>query len=220
MCCPHTDADPGFQSSLIKDRTDKINMKLGQIFEKPTLDDIGHALEAICLMSGHVSSTENYALFRKVMQAPIPEVHSQRKWEASRLTIRNGYKGDGPLPEVENPHDILAFLDHHFGLAISGQNQDEPIHNALHALACAPGADTDRILKYRHLTTRSFVRGVCYAFQDGRSAELRRAALLFLPLIGDKWFNAYSSFATLTQMNGLCEDWASVMGSTNHTDDV
>jgi len=232
MCRQCSDANSGFRSSLIEDRTDGIFTKLARIFENPTPEnttpdnttpDIGRALEAICLLSNHVSPSESYDLFRKVIQAPVPEAHSQKKWEASRLALHSAYKGDRPLPRVEDPQYILAFLNHHFELAIKGgQTQDEPIHDALHALACAPDVDTNRMPKSFNPTTPLFVRGICYSFQDNRPAKLHKAALLFLPLIGDGWFNAYSSIASPTamQMNSFCKDWASIMDSINHTNDV
>jgi len=85
---------------------------------------------------------------------------------------------------IRIPHNILTFLDHHFDLATrGGQNYDEPIQNALRVLAYASGPVTIEALKRFDLTEPSSVRGIYYVFQDNKPFQLRRAALLFPPLI-------------------------------------
>ena len=190
-----------------------------------TADEIDHALESIELiapLSENDVAQKSYDLFHIVMQAPVSLSYSQeKKWEASRLTMHGAYKRDRFMPWVEDPHDLLTFLDHHFGLAIRhDQNQDEPIQNALRALAYASGPVTLEALERFDPTEPSFVRGICYAFQGNKPSQLRKTALVFLPLIGDRWFNTTRPIMKPDQMKRLCVDWASAVDGIEHTCDV
>ena len=179
-------------------------------------------MELIAPLSENDIAQKSYNLFHVVMQAPISLPYSQeKKWDASRLTMHGAYKWDKFLPWVEDPKDILAFLDHHFDLATrGGENQDEPIQNALRALAYASGPVTIEALKHFDPTEPSFVRGICYVYQDNKPFQLRKAALFFLPLIGDRWFNTPHPIMEPDQMKGLCVDWASAVDGIEHTYDV
>jgi hypothetical protein len=179
-------------------------------------------MELISPLSEEEVAKKSYHLFHAAMQAPVSLAYSQeKKWEAARLTVHGAYKWDGFLPWVEDPKDILTFLDHHFELATrDGQNQDAPIQDALRALAYASGPVTIEALKRFDPTGSSIVRGVCYAYQDDKPFELRKAALFFLPLISDRWFNAPYPILEPDQMRSLCVDWASTVDGIEHNDDV
>jgi hypothetical protein len=56
--------------------------------------------------------------------------------------------------------------------------------------------------------------------QDDKPFELRKAALFFLPLIGDRWFNTPHPIMEPDQMRSLCVDWASAVDGIEHTYDV
>ena len=156
------------------------------------------------------------------MQAPAPLAYSEeKKWDVSRLTMHGAYKSDKFLPWVEDPQDILTFLDYHFDLAIGGdKNQDEPIQDALCALANASGPVTIEALKDFNPTKPSFVRGICYAYQSNKPLKLRRAAFFFLPLVSDKFFNTPHPIMEPDQMKSFCVDWASTVDCFRFTDDV
>jgi hypothetical protein len=125
------------------------------------------------------------------------------------------------LPWVEDPQDILTFLDHHFDLATRlGRDHDEPIQNALRALAYASNEVTTKALEHFDPTAPSFVRGICYVYQRTKPFMLHKAALFFLPLIGDKWFNNPDLIMKPDEMKSLCADWASVVDGIEHTRDV
>ena len=192
-------------------------MKLVETFEDitSTAPKIDHALEALRLiapLSGSDITMKSYDLFHVIMRAPVSSAYSEeKKWEASRLALHCAYKLDEVLPEVEDPKDILAFLTHHFQLAEKGEDHDEPIRNALRALAIASTPKSVEILKDFDPTQPSFVHGIRFAFHDIRSQEVRKAALLFLPLIADKWFNAPDPIMTSDEMESLCVDWASAI---------
>jgi len=178
-------------------------------------------MELIAPLSDGNIAQKSYELFHVVMQAPVSPAYSQdKKWEASRRTVHGAYKCVKFPPSVEDPRDILTFLDHHFELAIGGKNQDEPIQNALRALAYASGPVTIEALRRFDPTKPSFVSGICYVFQDGRPSELCKTALFFLPLIGDRWFNTPRPIMKPDQMKSLCVNWASAVDAIDHSPDV
>jgi hypothetical protein len=190
-----------------------------------TAEEIDRALEAMQLiapLSENDIATKSYHLFHVVMQAPVTGTYTQeKKWQAARSTMHGAYKHDNFLPLVEDPGDILTFLGHHFELATQGdKNQDEPIQDALRAFAYASSAVTIEALKFFDPTEPSFLRGICYVYQDARPLQLRKAALFFLPLIGDRWFNAPKPIMASNQMADLCTDWASAVDDIEHTYDV
>ena len=179
-------------------------------------------MELIAPLSMSDIARNSYQLFHIVMQAPVTLTYSQeKKWDASRLALHGAYNWDKFLPWVEDPQDVLTFLDHHFDLATRGVgNQDEPIEDALRALAYASGPVTIEALRRFDPTEPSFIRGICYAYQDSRPFQLRKAALFFLPLIGDRWFNTPHPIMEPDQMRRFCADWASVIDGIEHTYDV
>ena len=178
-------------------------------------------MELIAPLSDICIAQRSYDLFHVVMQTPLSPAYSQgNKWEASRLTMHGAYKWDKFLPWVENPGDILTFLDHHFDLANRGENWDEPIQNALRALGYASGPATIEALKRFDPTQPSFAPGICYVFQGDRPLELRKPALFFLPLIGDGWFSTPRRNMRDDQMRSFCVDWASTVDAIEHSDDV
>ena len=176
-------------------------------------------MELIAPLSKDEIAQKSYSLFRVVMQAPVSLVYSdEKKWDTSRLTMHGAYKRNESLPPVGDPRDILTFLGHHFNLG--GENRDEPIQDALCALAYASDPTTIEALKDFDPTNPSFVRGICYAYQDKRRSELRKAALFFLPLISDKMFNTPEPIIEPDEMKGFCADWASTVDSLELTHDV
>jgi len=180
-------------------------------------------MKLIAPLSKDEIPAKSYQLFHVVMQTPVSPAYSQEKqWEASRLAMHGAYKWDKVLPWVDDPQDILVFLKHHFDLATRGnQNQDEPIQNALRALAYASGSPvTTEALERFDPTEPSFVRGICYIYQDEKPLELRKAALFLLPLIGDRWFNAPDPIMRPDQMRSLCVNWAFAVDDIKHTRDA
>ena len=215
-----------YSSCEVNPQITRIYGKLTEKFRDPTptVDEIDCALEAMRLIAPFFQddiAEKNYQLFHVVMEAPVSPTYSdEQKWNASRLTIHGAYKWDKCLPGVENPHNILTFLDHHFGLATRGEDQDNPIHDALHALAYASSEVTIEALKCFDSTKPSFVHGICHVFQDNKPFQLRKAALHFLPLIGDKWFNTPHPIMEPDEMKRLCINWASTIDGVEQTSDV
>ena len=145
------------------------------------------------------------------MQAFIPDAD---KWKASRLAMHSACDGGN----FEDVQDVLVFLDYHFELAMDpDQSQDEPIQDALSALAYTSEAVTTKALEQFDPTKPSFVHGISRALHNDRPPKLREAALLFLPLIGESWFNARSPIMDSTQMSNFFMNWASVVDSVEKT---
>ena len=214
-------------SREVNPQINRIFEKLTKAFENPSPDtyEINRALKAMELitpLSENVIAQKSYDLFRAVMQTPVSPAYSkEKKWKASRLTMHGAYKRNESLPPVGDPQDILTFLGHHFDLAAKGgESQDEPIQDALCALAYASDPTTNEDLKDFDPTNPSFVRGICYAYQDKRPSELRTAALFFLPLISDKMFNTPEPVIRPDEMKSFCADWASTVDSLELTPNV
>lgn len=144
----------------------------------------------------------------------MPETYSQKKWKASQLTMYSACEED----KFEDVQEILKFLDYHFELVTRhGQSQDEPIQHALHVLVHTSKAIAIEGLKQFDPTRPSFVRGISHSLQGARPSKLREATLLFLPLIGDMWFNARSPVMDPKQMCDFFVNWASTVDDVEKT---
>ena len=86
-------------------------------------------MELVARFSKDDIAQKSCDLFHVVMQTSVSLAYSmEKKWNASRSTMHGAYKWDKFLPWVEDPKDILTFLDHHFDLATrGGKNQDKSI---------------------------------------------------------------------------------------------
>jgi len=180
-------------------------------------------MELISPLSKNEIAQNSYRLFHVIMQAPVTDVYSrEKKWEASRLALHGAYRCDKFLPPVGDPLDVLIFLDHHFDLITGdhGENHDEPIENALCALAYASDPATIEGLKGFDPTQPSFVRGICYAYQGDRPLLLRKAAFFFLPLIGDRWFDTPDPIMKPDQAKNWYGNWNSIVHGVEHTQDT
>ena len=175
-------------------------------------------MELIAPLPDNNIATKSYELFRIVMQTPISTAFSEeKKWKASRLALHGAYKWDKALPWVDSPQCILDFLKHHFELATNNQDQDRPIQNALRALAYASSPITLQALKDFDPREPSFIRGLRFAFDRERPLQLRKAALFFLPLIGEQWFNASQPIMSHDEMGSFCADWAFAVDQVGST---
>ena len=213
---------PSCYSDQVGDQINKIFIKLTETFGDPTnADKIDRALEVMKLiapLSNDNIAQKSYNLFHVVMQAHVsPEYSQEKKWNASRLTIHGAYKRNQPFPLDDDPQDLLTFLAHHFDLAIGrGENQDEPIHDALCVLAYVSDPATIKALNDIILKKPSLIRGICYVYQNSKPLKLRRAALFFLPLVADRFFNTTQPIMEPDQMKNLCVDWASTVDDFEH----
>ena len=214
---------PPYYSRQVNPQIDKIFEKLTKTFENPasTLKEVDLALEVVKLiapLSNNDIAQKSYNLFNVVMQARVSPAYSQeKKWNASRLTMHGAYKRNQPFPLVDDPGDLLTFLVHHFDLALEGdKTQDEPIQDALCVLAYASDPITIKTLNDIILKKPSFIRGICYVYQSSKPLELRRAALFFLPLVADRFFNTTQPIMEPDQMKNLCVDWASTVDDFEH----
>ena len=196
-------------------------VKLGEIFSKYTTDqDPDFQMEALRLvtpMIGNQIAQLSYELFHTIMASTIPE---DKKWEAARLTMNGAYNWDKYLPWVEDPKDVLAFLEHHFELQAKGESQDTPITNALRALAYASGKETIEALKKFDCTKLSYVKGICRSFKDEKPFQLRKAILFYIPLVESRWFDPEVEILDEDGRREFCQDWASGVDGIEQTKDV
>ena len=215
---------PHLKSSL---QIRKILDALIGTFQNPNLTnpaDIDCALDAVELitaLSEEEVATKSYELFYVIMERPVSTVYtSEKKWKAARLALHGAYKWNMDLPPVKKPQPILDFLCYHFELVQGGEDHDGPVQSALLALAFKPTSETIKALKNFNPTGLSFVHGICHVFQKCKSPQLRKAALFFLPLIADKWFNTRRPVVDDSGMKSLCLGWASAVDEVWGTDDV
>ena len=66
----------------------------------------------------------------------------------------------------------------------------------------------------------SFVRGICYVYQNSKPFKFCRAAHFFLPLIGDRLSDTPQPIVAPDQMRSLCADRASTVDGLEPTYDV
>lgn len=196
-------------------------VKLGETFSKHTegqnLDAQMEALRLVTPMIGNQIAQLSYELFHTIMASSIPE---DLKWEAARLTMNGAYNWDKYLPWVEDPKDVLAFLEHHFELQAKGENQDTSITNALRALAYASGKETMEALKKFDCTKSGYVKGICRSFKDEKPFQLRKAILFYIPLVESRWFDPAVEVLDEDGRRDFCQDWASGVDGIEQTKDV
>ena len=199
-------------------------LRLLEIFRSTNSTEIDRALEVmelITAISGEEVVTRSYELFHVTIQRPISPVYTQEKmWKATRLALHGAYKWDRVLPPVKDPQPILDFLSHHFELVGGDEVHDEPIQNALRALAYASTPETIEALKNFDPTRPSFVQGICYVLQEIKPLQLRKAALSFLSLIAHKLFNNRVTIMDHNVMKSLCANWASAVDEVWGADGV
>ena len=237
---------PFFRSQKHTVQIGRIFDKLEEAFRSisSTREEIDIALEVMELiapLSEDAITQRSHDLFHVVMRTPVSPAYSEeKKWEALQLTMDCANKCNKSLPCVENPEDILASLVCDFNLAASkNRNRDEPtpdeltpgeptpdeeltpdeaIGNALRALHASGPVAVEALKRFN--PTEAFISGILYVFQDDKPSQLRRAALLFLPFIGNGWFNTLTPIMRDDQMRKFCADWASAVDDLEHTHHV
>lgn len=75
---------------------------------------------------------KSHDLFHVIMDTPISLAFTTKKWPAARHMTDGAYNWDKFLPWVGDPSHMFTFLNHHFELiATSDENWEVPIQNAL-----------------------------------------------------------------------------------------
>ena len=86
-----------------------------------TMEEIDCALETMKLIASFSKGPiafVTYQLFLVITQAPLSETYIQeKKWEACCLAMCHTFEWDNLIPPLNDPKDILGFLDYHFDLA-------------------------------------------------------------------------------------------------------
>jgi hypothetical protein len=81
-------------------------------------------------LAANYTPDASYELFKTIMTS---ENLADQDWEAARLAIRGAFEQEVRwlLPIVEEPRDILKFLDYHLGLHGAGEGHESSIVLAL-----------------------------------------------------------------------------------------
>lgn len=165
-------------------------------------------------------ATNSYSLLHVILSSSLEK---EELWAAARLAIDGAYKWDTFLPWVEDPEDIIKCLVHHFAIQAKGEDDiaRQPIENTLRAIAYASNRATLEGLEKFDFTDKLFVDGIRKAVEEDRPFEMRKAALFFMPIIQDKWFDdSLEDVMSDEEKAEFCKNWSSAVDGIEHTDDV
>lgn len=165
-------------------------------------------------------ATNSYSLLHVILSSSLEK---EELWAAARLAIDGAYKWDTFLPWVEDPEDIFKCLVHHFAIQAKGEDDiaRQPIENTLRAIAYASNRTTLEGLEKFDFTDKLFVDGIRKAVEEDRPFEMRKAALFFMPIIQDKWFDdSLEDVMSDEAKDEFCENWRSAVKGIEHTVDV
>lgn len=179
-----------------------------------------YGMRLIAPLQNDTVATNCYSLFRVIMPSSFEE---EEIWVAARIAIHGAYKWDAYLPWVEDPKDIIKFLVHHFTIQTKGEDKvaTQPIEEVVRALAYASNENTLECLKKFDCTNKLLVNGIRKAFEEDREFEMRKAALFFMPMIQDQWFDdSLEDVMSDEEKVEFCKNWGSAVDGIEHTSDV
>ena len=202
----------------------KIYSRLESTFKNHVTQEFDRACDAMKLIAPVEDNTvcqSSYGLFHVILTSPFDK---EDIWKACRFAVHGAYKWDRFLPWVQDPDDLIKFLTHHFDLQAKGDDETtaEPIQDTLRAVAYASGEVTIEALKKFDPTEKWFVEGIRKTFENDRPFQTRKAALFFMPIIQEKWFDDSLGEDVMTddQRAEFCKNWASAVDGIEHTFDV
>jgi hypothetical protein len=212
-----------FDSSESKALYTRIFDKLQSTFTKHVTQEYARSVDALKLITplqNNPVAVISYALFRVILSSPFEK---EELWAAARLAINGAYKWDKFLPWVEDPDDIIKCLVHHFAIQAKGEDDiaRRPIENALRAIAYSSNQKALEGLKKFDFTDKLFVDGVRRALEEDRWFQTRKAAIFFVPIIQDKWFDdSLEDVISDEAKDAFCKNWGSAINVIQHTGDV
>ena len=109
---------------------------------------------------------------------------------------------------------------HHFAIQAKGEDDiaRQPIENVLRAIAYASNKTTLEGLEKFDFADKLFVDGVRKAVEEDRPFEMRKAALFFVSIIQDKWFDdSLEDVMSDEAKDEFCENWGSAVKEIEHT---
>ena len=161
-----------------------------------------------------------YSLFHVVLSSSFEK---EEIWAAARLAGHGAYKWDHFLPWVNDPDDVLKSLLHHFAIQTEGEDDvaTQPIEDMLRAIAYASNDQALEGLKKFDHADKVFIGGVRKALGADRPFQTRKAALFFLPMIQDKWFDDFLEDAMSDEeKDEFSKSWGSTVDGIQHTIEV
>ena len=159
----------------------------------------------------------SYELFKVIVAS---DNLTDEYWEAARHAIHGAFQVniDDPTfaPSVEEPIEILKFLDHHLGLQGVGEDHMFSINFALRATTQVGPNDQPAPLMVKGLrnfnfTSPPFVRGMRSIIHPDCTDRIRAHAVRFIALISDQWFNSTPPVMESEEMSEFCERLAVFM---------
>lgn len=202
----------------------KIYSKLESTFKNHVVQEFDRSCDAMKLISPVEDNTvcqNSYSLFRVILASPFDK---ENIWKAARFAVHGAYKWDRFLPWVQDPNDLIKFLEHHFSIQAKGEDEiaGEPIQDTLRALAYASGEVTLEGLKKFDVTNKLFVAGIRKAFESDRPFQTRKAVLFLMPIVQDRWFDDSLEEDVIPddQKTEFCKNWATAVDGIEHTYDV
>ena len=166
------------------------------------------ALRLVVQLAATHAPDASYELFKAIMAS---DNLTDQEWEAARLAIRGAFERNVEwlLPIMEEPRDILKFLDYHLGLYGAEKYHDFSIVLALAPILERP-YDPPIIECIRNLNSTSppFVRGVRTAIRPNASHNLRRAIAGLIALVSDQWVDSTVPVMEPEEMSEFCEHLA------------
>ena len=188
---------------------DNVFRTFESVFSSKTMR-IPSALRALRLATRFpkVVAYSSYRLFKTIM---THDNLTDQDWEATRLAAYGAFCGHYPRG-IEEPREILKFLDHHVGLEGAGGSEHESyIQSAasvIMALQYSEGINplTFKCVREFNWTSPSFVRGVRSAMRPHSLLSLRLHIVGLIALVSDRWFNCPVPVMEPKEMLEFCEN--------------
>lgn len=212
-----------FDSSQVEAYYEHIFSKLESTFKGHVVQEYARTLDGIRLVAPLQTepiASSCYNLFRTILSSSFEEGEI---WVAARLAVHGAFKWDSFLPWIEDPDDVIKFLAHHFAIQAKGDDDAamQPLEDALRSLAYASSEETLEALKELDWTDRLFVDGIRKAFEEDRPFQTRKAALYFMKIVQDQWFDdSLEDVMSDEEKDGFCKNWLSTLDGMEITDQV
>jgi hypothetical protein len=210
-------------SSQVEEYYKHVFGRLESTFKDHVVQEYARTLDGIRLIAplqNEPVASSCYNLFRVILSSSFEE---EDIWVAARPAIHGMFKWDSFLPWIEDPDEIINFLAHHFAIQVKGDDDVamQPIEDTLRGLAYASNEETLKVLKKLDWADRLFIDGIRKAFEEGRPFQTRKAALYFMKIVQDRWFDdSLEDVMSDEEKDEFCKNWLSAVDGMETTDQV
>ena len=207
-----TDLSPSRKKEFV---LGKVFEALSAIFSSRLIPPLAiRALKLVTRLAPKDVADASYGLFKTIMTS---DDLTDQYWKAARLAIHGAFQRsvDDKLPRVEDPTEIIKFLNHHLCLQAAGEDHRSSIVLALNATSSTrDGRPTDSMVncigKF-DCASPSFVKGMRSILDPSNSILIRGLAIDLLSLISGQWFNSEDPVMEPGDMSEFCEHLAVYM---------